>query len=251
MNTLAKSAVVRPGTDRRFFTGMAVAVAVSVFAGFAPTYYLKGLYGTPTLSPLVHLHGIVFTSWVLLFVIQTTLIAAKRTDLHRRLGIAGGLLAVAMLVLGTAVAVGAAKRGPPPNPVPGFPPPLEFLATPLGGLALFATLVAAGLFYRRKRDTHKRLMVLATISILGAALDRLLFPGGALAFLGLPLRPVTFVGLTAVFVVACFLYDLLTRGRVHRAFLWGGPYVIAWLYVTRVFIGGTAAWLAFAGWLTR
>ena len=94
-------------------------------------------------------------------------------------------------------------------------------------------------------------MLLATLSILGAALDRLLFPGGALAFLGVPLGPATFVGFAALFVVACFLYDLLTRGRVHPAFLWGGLYVIAWSYVTRVFVGGTAAWLAFAGWLTR
>ena len=250
MNTHEKSAVVAPGTDRRFFTGMAVAVAVSVFAGFAPTYYLKGLYGTPALSPLFHFHGMLFTTWILLFLTQTTLIAVKRTDLHRRLGIVGGLLAVVMLVVGTAVAVASAKRGPQ-TPLTGFPPPLELLTTPLGALSSFAVLVAAGLYNRRKRDTHKRLMLLATLSILGAALDRLLFPGGALAFLGLPLSPATFVGFTALFVVACFLYDLLTRGRVHPAFLWGGLYVIAWSYVTRVFVGGTAAWLAFAGWLTR
>jgi hypothetical protein len=116
---------------------------------------------------------------------------------------------------------------------------------------MFAPLVAAGLYNRRRRDTHKRLMLLATISILGAALDRLLFPGGALAFLGVPLGPATFVGFAALFVVACFLYDLLTRGRVHPAFLWGGLYVIVWNYVTRAFVGGTAAWLAFATWLTR
>lgn len=229
---------------------MAVAVAVSVFAGFAPTYYLKSLYGTPALSPLFHFHGILFTTWILLFLTQTTLIAVKRTHLHRRLGIAGGLLAAVMLVVGTAVAVASAKRGPQ-TPLPGFPPPLELLTTPLGALSSFAVLVTAGLYNRRKRDTHKRLMLLATLSILGAALDRLLFPGGALAFLGLPLSPATFVGFTALFVVACFLYDLLTRGRVHPAFLWGGLYVIAWSYVTRVFVGGTAAWLAFAGWLTR
>jgi hypothetical protein len=53
-----------------------------------------------------------------------------------------------------------------------------------------------------------------------------------------------------VFVSACFLYDLLTRGRVHAAFLWGGLSLLMWAYVTRVFIGGTSAWLLFAGWLT-
>jgi hypothetical protein len=89
MTAHVKSPVVPPGTDRRFFTGLAVAVALSVFAGFAPTYYLKGLYGTRALSPFLHFHGMLFTSWILLFVTQTALVAAKRTDLHRRLGIVG------------------------------------------------------------------------------------------------------------------------------------------------------------------
>jgi hypothetical protein len=181
-----------------------------------------------------------------LLLVQTMLVSVRRTDLHRRLGMAGGLLTVLMLVVGTGVAIEAAKRGQ----VPGLPPPLEFLAVPLGGLFNFAVLVALGFLNRRKRDSHKRLMVLATIAILGAATDRLLFPTGVLAFSGLPLTPVTSVGLTAVFVSACFLYDLLTRGRVHAAFLWGGLSLLMWAYVTRVFIGGTSAWLLFAGWLT-
>ena len=244
MNVHSKSAIVTADRDRRFFTGMAVAVAVSVFAGFAPTYYLKGLYGTRALSPFLHFHGMLFTSWILLFVTQTTLVAAKRTDLHRRLGIVGALLAVAMLVVGTAVAVAAAKRGQSPAA-------FEELATPLGGLAIFSVLMAVGFYYRRNRDSHKRLMMLATIVTAGAALDRLLFPTGLLAFSGLPLNTFTSMGLTAVFLLAGFLYDLRTRGHVHPAFLWGGISVMAWTYATRELIAGTATWLSFAGWLTR
>jgi hypothetical protein len=255
MNVHSKSAIVTADRDRRFFTGMAVAVAVSVFAGFAPTYYLRGLYGTPVLSPFLHFHGMLFTSWILLFVTQTTLVAAKRTDLHRRLGIVVALLAVAMLVVGTAVAVAAAKRPQVREFEPGgrglFPAPLEELATPLGLLAIFAVLVAAGFYYRRNRDSHKRLMMLATIVTAGAALDRLLFPTGVLAFSGLPLNTFTSMGLTAVFLLACFLYDLRTRGHVHPAFLWGGISVLAWTYATRELIASTATWLSFAGWLTR
>jgi uncharacterized membrane protein YozB (DUF420 family) len=126
-----------------------------------------------------------FTSWILLFVTQTTLVAAKRTDLHRRLGIVGALLAMAMLVVGTAVAVAAAKRGPQTQELViergQFSAPLQDLATPLGGLAIFAVLVALGFYYRRNRDSHKRLMMLATIVTAGAALDRMLFPTGVLA----------------------------------------------------------------------
>jgi len=255
MTAHVKSPVVSPGTDRRFFTGLAVAVALSVFAGFAPTYYLKGLYGTRALSPFLHFHGMLFTSWILFFVTQTTLVAAKRTDLHRRLGIVGALLAVAMLVVGTAVAVAAAKRPQVRELEPGgrglFTAPLEELATPLGLLAIFAVLVAVGFYYRRNRDSHKRLMMLATIVTAGAALDRLLFPTGVLAFSGLPLNTLTSMGLTAVFLLACFLYDLRTRGHVHPAFLWGGISVLAWTYATRELIASTATWLSFAGWLTR
>jgi hypothetical protein len=242
MTAHVKSPVVPPGTDRRFFTGLGVAVALSVFAGFAPTYYLKGLYGTRALSPFVHFHGMLFTSWILLFVTQTTLVAAKRTDLHRRLGSVGALLAVAMLVVGAAVAIAGVKRGQAP---------LEALAVPLGGLAIFAVLVGVALYNRRNRDSHKRLMMLATIVVAGAGLDRLLFPTGMLAFSGLPLNTYTSMSLTAVFLLACVIYDLITRGHVHSAFLWGGISVMAWTYATRELIGGTTAWLSFAGWLTR
>jgi hypothetical protein len=247
MTAHVKSFVVPPGADRRFFSGLAVALTLSVFAGFAPTYYLKGLYGTPGLSPFLHLHGMLFTSWILLFVTQTTLVAARRTDLHRRLGIVGSLLAVAMLVVGTVVAIAAAKRAL----VQGLPYALEALALPLGGLVIFAVLVALGFYYRRNRDSHKRLMMLATIGTAIAGLDRLLFPTGLLAFSGLALNTFTSLGLTAVFVLACFLYDWRTRGHVHPAFLWGGIATLAWAYATRELIPSTAAWLAFAGWLTR
>ena len=157
------------------------------------------------------------------------------------------LAIVAMLVVGTDVAIVAAKRGQ----VPGLPPPLESLATPLGGLTIFAVLVALGFYHRRNRDSHKRLMMLATIGTAIAALDRLLFPTGLLAFSGVSLNTYTSMGLTAVFLLACFLYDWQTRGHVHPAFLWGGIATLAWAYATRELIPHTAVWLSFAGWMTR
>jgi hypothetical protein len=77
----------------RFYVGLALAVALTVFAGFAPTYYLRLRYSPDSPLPgMLHLHGLVFTAWILLFLAQSTLVAAGRTDLHRRLG-AAGLLA--------------------------------------------------------------------------------------------------------------------------------------------------------------
>jgi hypothetical protein len=234
--------------DRWFFSGMAIVAALVVFGGFAPTYYLKGLYGAPSLSTGRHLHGITFTLWMVLFLVQTTLIAARRTTWHRRLGIAGTVLAAVMLIVGTAVAISAAKH-PPPHAAPGLPPPLVFLLIPLSDLAAFAPLVGSGLYYRRKPGIHKRLMLLATIAILPAALGRMVFPGGVLDFLGLPVTPLTLTGLTALFVGGCLLYDRLAHGRVHAATLWGGVFLLG-VHVLRLFVAGTAAWLTVAAWLT-
>jgi hypothetical protein len=244
MDIIAPRQIVAPVSDRRFFTGMAVAVALSVFAGFAPTYYLKALYGRPALSQLVHVHGLLFTAWIVLLVTQTTLVATNRTALHKKLGLISGMLAIAMIVAATVVALGLARRGEGPGG------PLAFLAVPLSGVVLFATLVGAGFYTRRRRDTHKRLMLLATMSIAGAGLDRLLLPPGVLAFTGVPLNSATSAGLMAIFVCACFTYDLRTRGRVHPAFLWGGLYLMTMVSLSR-FIGTTSPWLAFAGWLIR
>jgi hypothetical protein len=242
------STAIHMTRDRWFFGGMAIVAALTVFGGFAPTYYLKELYGTPTLSTVRHLHGITFTLWMVLFLVQPALISARRTAWHRRVGIAGTLLAGAMLLTGTAVAISAAKH-PPHGVAPGLPPPLVFLLIPLSDLAAFAMLAGSGLYYRRQPGIHKRLMLLATIALLPAALGRMVFPGGILDFLGLPVGPLTLTGLTALFVGACLLYDRLAHGRVHAASLWGGSLLLG-VQVLRLFVADTAAWLTVAGWLT-
>jgi hypothetical protein len=228
--------------DRRFFTGMAVAAVLTVFAGFAPTYFLKALFKTPALTPLFHLHGLLFTSWMVLFLAQTTLVSLKRTDLHRRLGAAGGLLAASIVIIGFIGAVSAARRGTLAAATPGLPPPLVFLAVPIGDLVVFSVLVATGLYYKRRSDVHKRLMLLATIGILTPAIARLPYISGA--------GPLAFFGVTELFIAACFLYDRALRGGVHPASLWGGLFIVA-SQPLRMVIGGTHAWIAFAGWLTR
>jgi hypothetical protein len=225
--------------DRLFFSGMAVAAALVIFAGFAPTYYLKGAFGAPPLSPLLHVHGLIFTSWIVLLIVQTRLIASRRTPLHRRLGVVGGLLAVAMLVVGTMAAIASARRGFTP---PGGPPPLTFLIIPLGDLLVFSVLVGTALYLRRQSQTHKRLMLLATLALLTPAIARL--PGIAAA------GPPAFWGLTDLFIVACFVYDRVTSGRIHPAFKWGGLFVLA-MQPIRLIVGGTGPWLTFAQWLTR
>jgi len=114
----SQAAVTGKRRDHIFYTGLAVVAAAIVFAGFARTYYLRDLFGGPPLPPLVHLHGALFTSWLVLLLSQVTLVAAKRTHIHRRLGVAGGVLAAFMIVVGTITAIQAARRGVTP---PGGP----------------------------------------------------------------------------------------------------------------------------------
>lgn len=236
----ATPAINRRRRERWFYVSMSIAAVITVFAGFAPTYYLRPYFNTAPLMPLLHLHGIVFTSWLVLFLIQTTLVAAHRTDIHRRLGILGGVIAALMIVIGATTAVIRANQGA--TPVPGVSP-LSFLVIPLGDMLVFGILVGAGFYYRRRADVHKRLMLLATVSILAAAIARLPF---AIMQAG----PPAFFGFTDLFVLACVIYDLITLKRVHRTTALAGLLIIA-SQPLRLMLGGTQMWLAFAGWLTN
>jgi hypothetical protein len=225
--------------ERRVYFALAVVAAVLVFAGFARTYYLKGLFAAPALRPLVHLHGAIFTSWFALLFAQLFLVSRRRTDVHRRLGVLGGCLAATMVVVGIATAISAAARG---ATVPGVPP-LAFLAVPLFDILVFAIVIGAAFYHRARPATHKRLMIAGTIGILPPAVARLPFDwvatGGPLVYFGVP----------DLILLAVIAWDTLTHRRLHPAFLWSGLVVIL-SHPLRLFIAGTAAWLSFARWLT-
>lgn len=247
---MATAAVSRTGQqpaagahDRIFYSSMAIGMALTVLIGFGPTFYLRSFFGAPqtvtgatSLTPLALLHGALFTGWVVLFIVQTALIARHRVAVHRQLGIAGALLAIVMVVVGTLTAVRAAARGSAP---PGVDP-LAFLAIPFFDMVLFAGFVGAAVWQRAKKETHKRLMLLAYISIVVAAVARL--PGV------LPLGPFGFFGLTAIFLLIAVVYDWVSRRRVHPVYIWGGGLFIVSVPL-RLMISGTAPWRAFAEFL--
>lgn len=227
--------------ERLFFTGMSIAFVITVFAGFSRTYFLRPYFNPQPLLPLLHLHGIVFSAWLALFVIQTTLVATNRTRVHRKLGIAGAVIATLMIIVGTVTAIIRAKVVDVP---PGAPPALVFLTIPLGDMLMFATFVGAAFYFRRKPDVHKRLMLLSTIAILPAAVARL--PLDFIQQYG----PIAFFGLADLFIVPCLIFDLVTRGRPHRATVLGGALLVI-SHPLRLVIGNTAAWMSFANWITQ
>ncbi|PYX40267.1 MAG: hypothetical protein DMG81_06820 [Acidobacteria bacterium] len=226
----------RGAHDHAFFSGMAIIMACAVFTGFARTYYLSAYFGTHAttsgrpFSTIVRVHAALFTTWVLLFLVQTSLVAARRVAVHRRLGVSVAVLAAAMIVVGTATAVDGARHGAAP---PGLDP-LSFLVIPLGDMVVFTVLIAAALTLRRNKEAHKRLMLLAFTAILVAAVAR--FPGMVAA------GPLWFFGLTFLTVLALVMtYDLVTRRRVHPAYVWGGGLLILSV-PARLAISTTHAW---------
>ena len=220
--------------DRAFYTGMAVAVIATIYCGFARSYFLRGRYFSTPLAPIAKLHGAVFLSWVVLFLAQTVLIARRRRDLHRRLGIVGAVLAGAMVVVGTAIAIVSMRH----NFAGGNERALSFFAIPVGDMLGFTILVAAAFAWRGQPETHKRLMLLATISVLDAAVAR--WPIAIMAK-----GPVAFFAATDLCIAAGVVFDLASRGRVHRAYVCGGLLIVG-SQIGRLAVWHTMAWLAFA-----
>lgn len=226
--------------DRRFYLFISILTAALVFAGFARTFYLNGFFAKLHLPSLFIIHGVVFSSWLVVFVTQTLLVSARQIRIHQKLGYASIAIVVAMIVLGWIMSVQAAQRGFTP---PGGPPPLSFLAFQLFGLFAFAALIAAAYLLRNRPETHKRLMVGATILLLTPAVARifLLFTTNAI----LPKTLAVQLGL----LLACMAYDLVTRKRVHGAYIWSTVAFLLFVFGA-IFGGTTPAWLAIAHWIT-
>jgi hypothetical protein len=227
----------RPGG--RLYAWAALAAALIIFAGFARTFYLGSVFKAPPLSTLLFAHGVVMTMWIVLFIAQVWLVESGRTDLHRRLGVLGLILAVLVVCVGVVAAIDAGRRGA--SPAPGVPP-LMFMAIPLFDMPVFAVLVGVALWNRRRPDIHKRLMLLATLGLLTPGIARI-----PLAFIQQGGPPV-FFGLALLIVLVCVAIDTARSRRLHPAFGWGAALIFS-MVPLRVLIAGTPAWTKFASWL--
>lgn len=225
----------------RFYSVIALVFGAVIIAGFARTYYLRPLFDLPPLSTLVHLHGLVFSAWLVLFVVQTRLVARRDFRLHQKLGYAGAVLAALVVVVGVVTAlVGAPEPRPRPMGLTG----LQFLAFPLTAIAFFAACVAGAIALRKRAALHKRLMVLAMIAVLGPPVARLMrLAGSGDHFLAVQ----TLVA--AGFVAWVLLYDYRKYRMVQPVFAVGGVLlVLSW--PARYAVAQSDAWLAIAQWLT-
>jgi uncharacterized membrane protein YozB (DUF420 family) len=236
MNAIAPGTAVFTG--RLFFVVMASAVIVAVFVGFAPTFYLRGSFvQTRPMSVLLHVHGIVFSAWVTLFLVQSLLIARGSRRLHQRLGWFGAMIGAVMVILVLSASVEQLRR------VNGFPPPPLALALSLFDVTAFALLVGTALYMRRRPDWHKRFMLSATILLLGAPMFRAVIH--IIGRADMARVSITATLLVDAFFVPCIAYDLLTRRRIHPAFVIG--FVVAIVDQTvQVWVMSWKPWSDFA-----
>jgi hypothetical protein len=226
--------------DHLFFFSMTVLLTLAAVSGFAKTYFFAGLLRAKLPSSLIHIHGVVFTSWFVVLLCQAGLASAGRVDLHRRLGIAGMGIACLMLPFGFLATAEFLTR------MASHPGMLMASIMPFTELFSFGVLAVVAFLYRKRPDIHKRLIMLATIGIIGAAVGRMEF---------LPdwhLRGVAelrlFWAYTYVFLVPLGAFDIFSLKKLHRATLWGSAFLIT-LHQFALLICTTGTWHQFASWV--
>ena len=249
MTTLIDEHRARAGATsdpRYFYFHMALACMAVAFLGFAPTYWLPMATRSFPSMPVIHVHGLLFFSWTLYYAFQTWLAASGRTARHRTIGMIGVSLATAMTIFGFFAAVDAMKRSAAAGLTDAG---IAFAIVPLSGILFFAVIFTVAIANIRRPETHKRLMLLAAISILDAAVARwfltFLAPPGPP---GPPPVPVTIAPalVACLLLVIAIVHDWLTRGRPHPVYVYGGAALLA-IKLLNWPISVTPAWHAFAG----
>jgi hypothetical protein len=226
--------------ERVFYSGMAILLCVCVFIGFSPTYFRAGMMRAPLPSPILHIHGAVFTLWMLLFVVQSALISIHRVKWHRSFGTVAFCLPPIMIVLGVLAAIDALHRQVKIGPLD----PAVSFAIPLIGIVGFTIVIYASWRARRRPDAHKRLILIATMGLVAAAFGR--FPWTRI---GLPPAAGAVTGL-GILILILITYELVSIRRIHRSTMWAAPLIFASVALA-VPIGMTPAWHAFAALLNR
>jgi hypothetical protein len=239
--------------DRWIYVFMAMLFVVTTLVGFIPdSFELVADVRSgrrPPIPPVLHLHAVLMGIWLLLLLTQTTLVAMDRRRLHAKLGLAAfGLVPVMVCaMLGVIHELWAMFASMPPDALP----PEVFarirvrvsntLLEQIRLIVLFPGLVACALVARRKdSETHKRMMVLASALLLPAAVDRMTWVPNTL-----PASPVSIWLSTFVLLLPALLYDVVRRGRVHRAYVVGLAANVPFCLASYL-LWGSSWWLATA-----
>ena len=221
----------------RFYVWYGVLLLAVLVGGFSRTFFFRGVFFSDPLPLVVSVHGIVATGWFVLFFIQAVLVAQRQTQVHRRIGLVGAVVVVAVLLVGITTAVGVSPRTYEERLAAGLEPDPAMLSSTgrwiqvaRDSLAFvaFAGLAAWAFLKRHRPQVHKRFMILASVALSTAAMARV-FRWPALAFV--PEVVGLFLGL-ALLIALPMVRDLRVDGRVHPSLKWGGP--LLWVYVLAI-----------------
>jgi uncharacterized membrane protein len=231
--------------DRNFFLIFLLICWLGVIMGFAPPAMLRLSGHARFVAPLVlQVHALAFGSWLVLLTAQILLVRAKHAALHMKLGIAAFALVPVMAVSAYFSEIYTQRwhLAHPPNNYAFFIVPIFWVAT-------FTGLATAALAARRNPSAHKRLILLATTVIVGAAYDRWWGDGLTAAFGdGLGGMLVNEFAATDFIFLGAVAYDLWTRGRVHRVYEIAVPAILL-LEIATTFIYHSSRWLPIASHL--
>jgi hypothetical protein len=218
----------RVSRSRWFFPCVSGVLLGAVLVGFAPTFYLRPLFNGSPIPAYLYVHGVLLTTWFVLVFAQTCLVAAHRTDLHRRLGLLAVVDAVLVVLVSTFVTVRAVPRY---VAIGMDPAQMQFIVIgDLVSLAVFSALLAAAVRFRRQPEWHKRFMTVCCVIIIGPAIARLERLG-----LGVPV-PAALLLLLVVLAV----YDFVGLRRLHRATIWSSLVVLVALGAVLLVVGTAA-----------
>ena len=198
--------------DRWFYFGMALTIALIVAYGFGHTVERDLIHPAIPRPFVLYVHATLFVIWVGIFIAQSSLVRSRNLLWHRRLGLSAAFFGILMIASGVAVAIAMRKFHIAHNP--RAEP--EFLIIPFYDMAAFAILLGLAIYWRKKPEIHRRLMLVATCGLLVAAFSR--FPQTH-AFWETYVAVDLLIGLGIV-------RDLIVLRRVHPAYLYALPSLV-------------------------
>jgi hypothetical protein len=234
------ASVLRPG--RYLYVGAALTIALIAIPAFTRTYWAPMASSALVLHPAVHIHAVLFFLWIAVLITQTVLPLRGRIAAHQALGLAGIALAALMVFSGILATIASLKAG-----LAGPRPEAARLSAGLGfgGMLLFSSFIIAGIANLRRPDWHRRLMLVATISILQAAIARWIM---LIPTFNMPQRVLIGAVIVDALLVVIALLDMRSQRRLHPAWIVGLSAMLA-VQWARVAIQPSDTWLAFTAWL--
>ncbi len=201
-----------------FFFLIAIVGLVAVIIGFAKTFFIPMRAGTFVAPPSIHVHGSFAFAWILLYLVQTSLIHYRKYRIHQVLGILGLFIAAGLTITMVPVGLYVVRREFAQGL--GLTAYSTLLGTVSSGI-MFFVLVMAGILKRNQPESHKRLMLLATIVVLWPAWFRFrhYFPS-------VP-RPEIWFALVLAdsLIVISWMWDKLKNGTIHPVLKYVGSFI--------------------------